>query len=61
LNKRFTDGLISDEVKKLSDEGLAKAITEKPKHPGGAKSLLPDQLKTVVSYIRRNSGEQMRA
>jgi hypothetical protein len=31
---------------------LSKAITEKPRHAGVAKSLTPDQVKMVVSYIR---------
>jgi len=31
--------LVSDEVKKTSDDDLAKAVTEKPKHPGVVKSL----------------------
>jgi mono/diheme cytochrome c family protein len=44
--------LISDEVKKMSDDDLAKAVTEKPKHPSMAKSLTPDQVKTVVAYVR---------
>lgn len=44
--------LISDEAKKMSDADLAKAVTEKPKHAGIAKSLTPDQVKMVVSYIR---------
>jgi mono/diheme cytochrome c family protein len=44
--------LVSDEVKKTSDDDLAKAVTEKPKHPGMVKSLAPDQVKTVVSYVR---------
>ncbi|HZQ25980.1 MAG TPA: cytochrome c [Terriglobales bacterium] len=44
--------LISDDAKKLSDDDLAKAVTEKPKHAGIAKSLTPDQVKMVVSYIR---------
>jgi mono/diheme cytochrome c family protein len=44
--------LISDDAKKLSDADLSAAITEKPKHAGVAKSLTPDQLKMVVSYIR---------
>src|SRR5271166_6095250 len=42
--------LISDEAKKASDDDLAKAVTEKPKHPGMVKSLTPDQVKMVVSY-----------
>jgi cytochrome c553 len=44
--------LVSDEAKKASDDELAKAITEKPKHVGIAKSLAPDQVKMLVSYIR---------
>ena len=44
--------LISDDTKKMSDDDLAKAITEKPKHPGMVKSLTPDQVKMIVSYIR---------
>jgi len=41
-----------DNAKKLSDADLSKAVTEKPKHAGIAKSLTPDQVKMVVSYIR---------
>ena len=44
--------LVGDEAKKLSDDDLAKAVTEKPKHAGIAKTLTPDQVKMVVSYIR---------
>lgn len=44
--------LVADDAKKASDEDLAKAITEKPKHAGIAKSLAPDQVKMLVSYIR---------
>ena len=44
--------LVSDEAKKMSDADLAKAVTEKPKHAGIAKSLTPDQVKMLVSYIR---------
>src|SRR5215471_12268648 len=44
--------LVTDDAKKLSDADLEKAITEKPKHAGVAKSLTPDQVKMVVSYIR---------
>jgi cytochrome c553 len=45
-------GLTGDEAKKLSDADLSKAVTEKPKHAGIVKSLTPDQVKMVVSYIR---------
>jgi len=44
--------LISDEAKKMSDDDLAKAVTEKPKHPGMVKSLTPDQVKMAVTYVR---------
>jgi cytochrome c553 len=44
--------LIGDEAKKASDADLEKAVTEKPKHAGVAKSLTPDQVKLAVSYIR---------
>jgi mono/diheme cytochrome c family protein len=44
--------LVSDEVKKMSDEDISKAVTEKPKHAGMTKSLTPDQVKAAVSYIR---------
>ena len=44
--------LIGDEAKKASDADLEKAVTEKPKHAGVAKSLTPDQVKAVVAYIR---------
>jgi mono/diheme cytochrome c family protein len=44
--------LTSDDAKKMSDADLEKAITEKPKHAGVSKTLTPDQVKMVVSYIR---------
>jgi cytochrome c553 len=44
--------LVSDEAKKMSDADLEKAVTEKPKHAGVAKSLTPDQVKMVVGYVR---------
>jgi mono/diheme cytochrome c family protein len=36
----------------MSDADLAKAVTEKAKHPAPVKSLTPDQVKAVVSYVR---------
>jgi mono/diheme cytochrome c family protein len=44
--------LISDETKKTSDDDLANAVSEKPKHPATIKSLAPDQVKMVVQYVR---------
>jgi len=44
--------LVSDEAKKASDDELSKAVTEKPKHPSMVKSLAPDQVKMVVSFVR---------
>jgi mono/diheme cytochrome c family protein len=37
--------LLSDDAKKATDDELAKAITEKPKHAAVSKSLVPDQAK----------------
>jgi hypothetical protein len=36
----------------MSNEDISKAVTEKAKHAGVARSLTPDQVKAVVSYIR---------
>jgi len=44
--------LVSDEAKKTSDDDMAKAVVEKPKHPGMVKTLAPDQVKMIVTYIR---------
>ena len=44
--------LVSDDLRKLSDDDLARAVAENAKHPGTVKSLPPDQVKMVVSYIR---------
>jgi mono/diheme cytochrome c family protein len=44
--------LVSDDAKKASDADLQKTITENPKHAGVSKSLTPDQVKMLVSYIR---------
>lgn len=44
--------LVTDQVKKMSDDQLGKAVTEQAKHPGMVKSLPPDQIKMVVGYIR---------
>jgi mono/diheme cytochrome c family protein len=44
--------LISEEDKKASDEELAKGITGTAKHPTPVKGLAPDQVKTVVQYVR---------
>jgi mono/diheme cytochrome c family protein len=44
--------LVSDENKKASDDDLAKAVTEKAKHPATIKSLPPEQVKAVVTYLR---------
>ena len=44
--------LVSDDAKKMSDADLEKAVTEKPKHAGVAKSLTPDQVKMVIGYVR---------
>ena len=44
--------LVSDGVRKSSDDDLAKTVAGKTKHPPVIKSLPPDQLKMVVNYMR---------
>jgi mono/diheme cytochrome c family protein len=44
--------LVSDELKKKSDDDFAKAIAETAKHPGPVKSLAPDQAKLIVTHVR---------
>jgi len=44
--------LVSDDAKKASDGDLANDVAEKPKHPATIKSLTPDQVKMVVTYVR---------
>jgi mono/diheme cytochrome c family protein len=44
--------LKSEDVKKKSDDDLAKFLASNPKHAGVAKALNADQTKAVVSYIR---------
>jgi len=44
--------LVSDDAKKASNDDLAKAVTEKPKHPPMVKTLTPDQVKMAVEYVR---------
>jgi mono/diheme cytochrome c family protein len=44
--------LVSDEVKKASDDDLVKDVAEKAKHPSTIKSLPADQVKAVVTYVR---------
>src|SRR5579863_9623122 len=44
--------LVSDNAKKLSDDAFAKQVAETAKHPAPVKSLAPDQVKEIVTYIR---------
>jgi len=44
--------LVSDDAKKASDDDLAKSVTEKAKHPASVKSLPPDEVKAIVTYVR---------
>jgi mono/diheme cytochrome c family protein len=44
--------LVSDEAKKASDDDLAKSVGEKAKHPASVKSLTPDEVKAIVTYVR---------
>jgi cytochrome c553 len=44
--------LVSDDAKKASDDDLAKSVTEEAKHPASVKSLPPDEVKAIVTYVR---------
>ncbi len=44
--------LVSEDLKKTSDEAIGKFIAETAKHPAGIKGLPGDDVKAVVSYIR---------
>lgn len=44
--------LVGDDLKKASEDEIAKDITEKPKHAGIVKSLTPDQVKMLATYIK---------
>jgi mono/diheme cytochrome c family protein len=44
--------LVSEDVKKASDDDLTKSVATTAKHPGNVKSLAPDQVKMIVTYIR---------
>src|SRR5690349_529068 len=44
--------LVGDDLKKMSEGDMEKAVTEKPKHAGIAKNLTPDQVKMVIGYVR---------
>lgn len=44
--------LVSEGMKKASDEDMAKAVADKAKHPPAVKTLPPEQVKMVVTYIR---------
>ena len=44
--------LVGDDVKKMSDADLTKAVAETAKHPGPVKSLAADDAKAIVTFIR---------
>ena len=44
--------LVSDDVKKKSDEDIAKRLASNPKHAGVAKALSADQTKAVIGHVR---------
>ncbi|HUM05302.1 MAG TPA: cytochrome c [Terriglobales bacterium] len=43
--------LVSDEVKKMSDDDIAKVLATNPKH-AAAKSLSADDTKAVIAFVR---------
>jgi len=50
--KGAAKSLITDEVKKQSDDDIVKFLSINPKHAGVAKSLTPDQTKAIIGYVR---------
>jgi len=44
--------LVSDEVKKMSDDDIGKVVTTNAKHAAIAKALSADQVKAIVAAIR---------
>lgn len=50
--KGAAKSLITDEVKKQSDDDIAKFVSTNPKHAAVAKALTPDQTKAIIAYIR---------
>ena len=50
--KGTAKSLVSDEVKKMSDDDLSKFVSTNAKHAGVAKALTPDQTKAVIGYVR---------
>jgi mono/diheme cytochrome c family protein len=44
--------LVSDDVKKKSDDDITKVVQTNPKHAALAKALSADQLKAIVGAIR---------
>jgi mono/diheme cytochrome c family protein len=44
--------LVSDEVKKKSDDDIAKVVQTNPKHAALAKALTADQVKAIVGAVR---------
>lgn len=44
--------LVSDDLKKKSDDEIVKTVQTNPKHAALAKSLNDDQLKAIVAAVR---------
>jgi cytochrome c553 len=44
--------LVSDDVKKISDDDIGKVVTTNAKHAAIAKALSADQVKAIVAAIR---------
>jgi len=50
--KGAAKSLVSDEVKKMSDEDITKFLASNPKHASANKTLTPEQVTAVISHIR---------
>jgi mono/diheme cytochrome c family protein len=50
--KGAAKSLVSDDVKKMTDDDVTKFLSSNPKHAGVNKALTPEQVTAVISHIR---------
>jgi mono/diheme cytochrome c family protein len=50
--KGAAKSLVSDDVKKMSDEDITKFLASNPKHAGVNKAMAPEQATAVISHLR---------
>ena len=50
--KGAAKSLVSDDVKKMSDEDMTKFLASNAKHAGVNKAMTPEQVTAVISHVR---------